>query len=289
MNIRDLHYIIAVAQEENFTKAAEKVFVSQPTITMQIDKLEVELGVKIFERSRNKFLITPAGEEIIAKAEIVLREIGDITKIATRYSNPLEGNLKIGAFPTLAPYFFPKISNDLHKKFPKLDIFLVEEKTETLMEKLNNGELDLAFMAAPIIDDSLESISIFEEEFYLATPKDHKLAKKSKISVKDLRDQKLMLLSEGHCLRDQALEVCSIMGSFENQDFQASSLETLIEMIKIGSGITLIPKIAAQKNKKISYIKITNPPKREIRLYFRKTSVNKVLFEHLSQIIKNSI
>lgn len=289
MNIRDLEYIVAVSKEESFTKAAQKSFISQPTLSMQIDKLETNLGVELFERSRGNFLITDAGEEIINKAQIILREVDEIKKIAKKYSNPLEGEIKIGAFPTLAPYLFPKISNNIHKNFKKLQIFLIEEKTEILINKLSKGEIDLAILSSPIEDNSLENIPLFKEEFLLAVAKNNKLAKKKKITAKDLLGEKIMLLDEGHCLRNQALEICAVTGAIENQNFRASSLETLIEMVKINHAITLVPQISAKKHKHISYLKISKAPTRQIALYYRKTASNKILFEQIAQIIKNNI
>ena len=280
MNIRDLKYIVTLAKEKHFGKAAEKAFVSQPTLSMQIKKLEDELGIQIFERSQKNFLVTKVGEKIIKKAEIILREVEEIKNIAKNSRDPFASEFRIGAFPTLASYFFPKVIGKIHKKFPKLKLFLVEEKTEILIEKLKNGELDAALLAMPIVEDEFGVEKILEEEFFLAVPKNHKFAKYKKIHTKDLKGEALMLLEDGHCLRQQALEVCSLIGAFEEQEFRASSLETLRQMVEIGAGITLIPEIAVEKSDKISYIKISPAPHREIGLYFRK-SMNKELLEAL--------
>lgn len=270
MNLRDLKYIVAVAKEQNFNEAARKVFVSQPTLSMQIKKLEEELGVQIFERSNKQFLITKAGKEILKKAEIILREAEEIKKIAQNFKDPFSGEFRIGAFPTLASYYFPKIIGKISQNFPQLKLLLVEEKTEILLQKLKDGEIDVAFIAMPVSDDGLEAKKIFSEEFLLAVSKNNKLAKKKKVSNQDLKGAELMLLEDGHCLRNQALEACSMLGGFEKQDFRATSLETLREMVANGSGITLIPEIAVKKNDKISYIKIENAPKRTIGLYWRR-------------------
>ncbi len=283
MNIRDLKYIVTTAKEQHFAKAAAKTFVSQPTLSMQIKKVEDELGVAIFERSQKKFLITKTGKEIIKKAEKILQEVEDIKNIAKNSKDPFASEIKIGAFPTLASYFFPKVIGKIHKKFPKLKLFLVEEKTEILIEKLRNGEIDMALLASPILQDELEFKKIFSEEFLLAVPQNHKFSKYKKITKKDLKDEVLMLLEEGHCLRNQALEICSSFGAFEHQEFRASSLETLRQMVEIGGVITLIPEIAVKKSDKISYIKIDHAPQREIGLYFRKTAVNKDLIGELEK------
>lgn len=284
MNLRDLKYIVSVASEQNFARAADKSFVSQPTLSMQIKKLEEELGVQIFERSQKKFLITKVGEEIVKKASIILREAEEIKNIARNSKDPFSGEIRIGAFPTLASYFFPQIIGKISKKFPNLKLLLIEEKTEILLEKLKKGDIDAAFIAMPCNDFGLDHQKIFEEEFLLAVSQNHELAKKKKIDKKDFRKKELMLLEDGHCLRDQALEACSMLGSFEKQDFRASSLETLRQMVIAGVGITFIPEIAVKKEDKISYLKIVNAPKRRIGLYWRKSSARKKLFEELSKI-----
>lgn len=286
MNIRDLKYLVAVAKEQHFARAAEKSFVSQPTLSMQIKKLEDELEVKIFERSQKKFLVTKIGAEILKKAEVILREAEEIKNIAKNSKDPFSGEIRIGAFPTLSSYFFPQIVGKISKKFPQLKLLLVEEKTDQLLLKLKNGEIDAAFIALPCDDSGLEHKKIFSEEFLLAVPLKHALAKRKKVEKKDLKGKELMLLEDGHCLRDQALEACSLLGTFEQQDFRASSLETLRQMVIAGAGITLMPKIAVRKEDKISYLKITNAPKRTIGLYWRTTSARKELIKALFPILE---
>ena len=243
--------------------------------------MESELGVKIFERSQKKFLITNIGKEILKKAEIILREVEEIKNIAKNSKDPLSSEFKIGAFPTLASYFFPKVVTKIHKKLPQLKLFLIEEKTEILIQKLKSGEIDAALLASPILEDEFESIKIFTEDFLLAVFKNHKFSKYKKIHSKDLKNEALMLLDDGHCMRQQALEICSLVGAFERQEFQATSLETLRQMVEIDRGITLIPEIAIKKSDKISYIKLIPAPKREVRLYFRKSAINKILINEL--------
>lgn len=289
MNIRDLKYLVSVARERHFAKAAQKSFVSQPTLSMQIKKLEDELGVQVFERSQKNFLVTKVGKEIIAKAEVILQQVDDIKTIAKSSRDPFSGELKIGAFPTLASYVFPKITPAITKKFNQLRLFLVEEKTEQLLSKLKSGEIDCALIALPIKDEELEVKKIFTEEFLLAVSKENPLGKdkklEQKISTKDLKGKNLMLLDDGHCLRDQALEACSMLGAFEQQDFRASSLETLKQMVAINMGITFVPEIAANKNDKIIYLKISNAPKRSIGLVWRKSSSQKELIKQISEVI----
>jgi len=285
MNIRDLEYICAVADEGNFTKAAQKVFVSQPTLTMQIQKLEFENDVKIFERLGRSFIITDAGKEIIAKSREILRKVGDIKEIARNYQDPFSGELRIAAFPTLASYYFPKITSNFLKKFPNLKLLLVEEKTDELISALKNGDIDCAFLAMPIQEDEFECFEVFEEEFLLALNKKHQLAKSRKeITNKDLEKESLMLLEDGHCLRNQALEACSLLGSVKTRsDFKASSLETLIQMVEIGAGITMIPEIAAKKSRNIKYLKLSTRPSRKIGFYYRKSSTRHAVFEEIKK------
>lgn len=271
MNLRDLKYLVNTAKEGHFARAAQMSFISQPTLSMQIKKLEDELGVEIFERQNKKILVTPIGKEILKKAEIILREADEIKILAKNSADPYAGELSIGAFPTIAPYFLPNIVRKISKEFPKLKLILIEDKTNQLIEKLKNGELDAALIAMPLHNNEFEGKKIFEEEFLLAVPQNHSFAKKKIIKQKELENEKLILLEDGHCLRDQALAVCARIGAGE-QTFRATSLETLKQMIIAGSGITLIPEIAAKKETGISYIKIEKAPKRIIGFYFRKSS-----------------
>jgi LysR family hydrogen peroxide-inducible transcriptional activator len=284
MNIRDLKYLVSVAKEQHFARAAVKSFVSQPTLSMQIKKLEDELEVQIFERSQKNFLVTKVGKEIINKAEIILREVEEIKNIAKNSKNPFSGEVRIGAFPTLASYFFPKVIGKISKKFPQLKLLLLEEKTDELLKKLQSGEIDAAFIAMPINNDAFEKEKIFSEKFLLAVPKNHQLASRKKIQIRDLKGKTLMLLEDGHCLRDQALEACSMLGAFEQQDFRATSLETLRQMVITGAGITLMPEIAIKKEDKISYLEITNAPSRSIGMYWRKSSARKSLMKEMVKI-----
>ena len=286
MNLRDLKYIVEVARERNFARASEKVFVSQPALSMQIKKLEETLGVEIFERDKQNFLITPVGAEIIKKAEIILQESEEIKMIAKNSKDPHKGEIRIGAFPTVASYFLPNFVKNIHKKFPHLKIFLIESKSNELITKLKSGEIDFCLLAMPIKDDNLIGEKIFSEKFLLATPKGHPFSKKSKIQIKELRKQELMLLEDGHCMRDQALEICSMVKAFENQDFKATSLETLRQMVANGTGITLMPEIAVRSDDKISYVKIFNAPFRTIGIYYRKSSVQKNLIKEIIKLTK---
>lgn len=287
MNLRDLRYIVTVAENKHFAKSAEISNVSQPTLSMQIQKLENELGVKIFERNNKNILITEIGQKIINKAATIIKEADDIKALAKIATDPFSGDLKFGGFPTIAPYLFPKITSKIIKKFPQLKLFLLEEKTEILIKKLQSAEIDLAIIALPINVLGLEYKELFTEEFFLAVNKNHPLANKKSINRSNLFGQKIMLLEEGHCLRDQALDLCSTLGGLEDQNFRATSLETLKQMIAIENGVTLVPKIAASKDdKNIKYLKFSShAPYRKIALVWRKTSPRKELFLEIKKII----
>jgi LysR family hydrogen peroxide-inducible transcriptional activator len=286
MNIRDLKYLISLSKHQNFAKSALESNVSQPALSMQIKKLEDELGIKIFERDKQNFLITKTGEKIIEKAKQIILLSEEIKKIAKNAHDPFANEIHIGAFPTLASYFFPKIINKINRKFKDLKIFLVEEKSEILIKKLQDGEIDIAFLAMPSKAEFANHEKIFSENFLLATPLDHPLAKKKKIHYKDMIGLELMLLIEGHCLHDQALQACNLIGAIPKTDFKASSLETLRQMVIMGTGITLIPEIAVNKNDKIAYLPIIDAPKRTIGCYFRKSAVDIKLIKEIIKLSK---
>ena len=289
MNIRDLTYFLAVAELEHFGQAAEQCYVSQPTLSGQIKKLEEELGAKLFERTNRRVLLTETGEQIAHSARRILREVETIRDIAESSSDPLAGKFRLGAFPTLATYIFPELVKKVKAAAPNLRLILIEEKTATLLEKLRHGEIDAALLALPIVDDFLLSELLFDDEFYLAVPPDHELAEKSEIDGKMLRKQPLLLLEEGHCLRDHALDVCQMHGISEEQDFKATGLETLRQMVKAGTGITLMPNAAIDRNDPdIRYIPFARPaPSRTIGLVWRKTCSRESLLATVAGLLKH--
>ena len=290
MNLRDLHYLVAVADLNSFVQAAERCCISQPTLSMQIKKLEDSLGVKIFERNNKKVMATEVGAEIIASARRVLQEADSIKQIALSAQDPLSGNLRLGAFPTLSTYLFPALVPLIKQELPRIRLILIEEKTDVLIQQLKNGILDMALMALPIQDEFLESCFLFEDEFFLAVGDDHAFAEKTSVGLSDLVGQSLLLLDEGHCLRGQALTVCQISGAIEQQDVRATGLETLRQMVHAGTGITFMPKIARRENDGIRYIPFAPPaPTRSIGLFWRKTSERKLLISELARLISSQI
>ena len=291
MNLRDLQYLIAVEEELHFNKAAERCFVSQPTLSGQIKKLEEELGVLLIERSNRRVIMTSAGKAVTNQARRILSEARALKDIAQSYENPLAGEIHVGLIPTIAPYLLPIIMPLLRNNCPKLKLWLHEQQTNNLLEKLHNGDLDLLILALPTRSDEFAELNLFDEAFWLAAPRSHPLAEFSKIQLSDLNNQEMLLLEEGHCLRGQALEVCFSAGAKEKGEFQATSLETLRHMVGEEMGMTLMPELAItkpiRKNNPVSYIPFTDPqPTRRIGMLYRRNSYRNELYETIQRIIK---
>lgn len=291
MNLRDLSYLVAVADLRSFVQAAEQCCISQPTLSTQIKKMEESLGVQIFERSNKKVLTTELGEQIIASARRILLEVDQIQELARNAQNPFAGNFRLGAIPTIATYVFPGLVPLIKQALPKLQLILIEEKTDDLIIQLKQGHIDAALLALPIKEDFLCSKKLFDDEFKLAVSLDHSLAKKNIIKAEHLLHQPILLLDEGHCLRDQALQICQLQGAEEQQGVRATGLETLRQMVRAGTGITLIPEIAINEAESgIRYIPFVKPvPSRSIGLVYRKTTVRTELMEKLDELISLSI
>lgn len=288
MNLRDLQYLIAVADLRSFNKAADKCHVSQPALSNQIRKLEETLGVTLFERNNKRVMVTEHGEAMVIIARRILNDVKAMHELAQSAQDPLAGKFRLGAFPTLSAYLFPGLVGKIIRNMPKLKLVLVEEKTHVLIDQLKRGVLDAAFLALPVTDEQLAVQPLFEDEFLLAVQPQHSLAKHKSVTQDDLRNNKLLLLDEGHCLREQALSICQLAGLEEEQDFRATSLETLRQMVKAGTGITLMPKMAIQPNEKdICYIPFAAPkPHRTIALVSRKTSARKAVIQKLSTLVR---
>jgi LysR family hydrogen peroxide-inducible transcriptional activator len=246
MNLRDLRYLVALADERHFGKAAERCYVSQPTLSAQIRKLEEYLGVPLVERQPKRVTLTAPGEKIVARARRLLQEADAIVELARTDRDPLAGPLKLALIPTVGPYLLPHVTARLRREVPRLKLMLYEYQTQPLLEKLRAGEIEAGIVALPTDLDGLEAQPLYDEPFMLAVPAQHPLADKDKVRVDDLKGETLLLLEDGHCLRDQALEVCSRVRVNEDQDYRATSLETLRQMVAAGHGITLLPQLAAE-------------------------------------------
>ena len=290
MNLRDLEYVVAIAEHMHMARASEHCHVSQSTLSIQLKKLEDELGVKIFERNNRRIKITTVGTMILESARTTLREASRLHGIAREYQNPYSGEFQLGLFPTLAPYLLPVITRKIQKAHPHLHLSLAEEKSPELITKLLQGDLDAALLALPIQSPNLEYKFLFADPFYFACHKSHPLAKKSRIDVTDLKNAELLLLEDGHCFRNQALEVCQLASATENRAFRGTSLETLRRMVAANLGVTLMPKIACLREAHLKYIPFVEKrtPSRQIAIVYRSTSTRRKVIESLKTLISKS-
>jgi len=293
MNLRDLEYLVAIGELKHFRKAAEKCFVSQPTLSGQLKKLEAYMGVQLVERTTRYVFLTPIGEEIVKISRKILADVTSIENMVTTHSDPMNGTFNIGLIPTIAPYLLPLIVEPINQIYPQLEIILHEVQTEVMLNKLSEGTLDAGILATPIEMTGLEEIILYTEPFYVATNSQHPFASKLSIKKEDLHGETLLLLEDGHCLRGQALDVCSDAMTKERKDFRGTSLETIRHMVSAGIGITLIPQTAIDyknliQNSSIKYIPFNEPaPARRVGLLFRETYTRKVCFQKLAVSIQS--
>lgn len=291
MNLRDLRYLVALADHRHFGRAAAASFVSQPTLSTQIRKLEDELGVVLVERTSRRVLLTTVGREIVQHAREVLNQTEQIKAIARRTLDPESGTVRLGIIPTLAPYLLPHVVPRIRSRFPRLELLLVEEQTDVLLRQLREGRLDASVLALPIHDMQLHTEFLFAEPFLLAVPESHELARRKGLKLNDLCDQSLLLLEDGHCLRDQALEVCQLSGAGEKSGFRATSLETLRQMVAANVGITLLPTLAVQppvaQSENVHLLQFRgHTPSRRIAMVWRKSSALAAFLKKLSGIFQ---
>jgi LysR family hydrogen peroxide-inducible transcriptional activator len=293
MNLRDLEYLIALQEIKHFRKAAEKCFVSQPTLSGQIAKLEEELGLLLIERTSRKVIFTHAGEDIVAKAKQVLLEVKGLKEIAKNHQAPLSGPLHIGLIPTVAPYLLPRIVPQIGRQFPDIDLFLYEEQTHRLLKRLEEGELDCLILAYLPEMKKLGAIDLYHEPLLLAMPSSHHWARQAIIDINELSGQRVLMLEDGHCLRDQAMDYCFAAGAEEDTSFKATSLETLRHMVAAGSGLTLLPELSVPEQaiqNGICYRRFSDPqPVRLISLVHRYHSVRRPCFNDLAKLIQNAV
>ena len=295
MTLTELKYIVAVARERHFGKAAEACFVSQPTLSVAVKKLEEELELKLFERSANEVTVTPLGEEVVRQAQSVLEQAANIKDIAKRGKDPLAGALRLGVIYTIAPYLLPDLVRNVIARTPQMPLMLQENFTVKLLEMLRTGEIDCAILAEPFPDTGLAMAPLYDEPFVAAVPSTHALAKLSSVTAEQLKSETMLLLGTGHCFRDHVLEVCPEFARFSSnaegirKSFEGSSLETIKHMVAAGMGVTLVPRLAVPaglldpkpKRRKdtesfIRYLPITDeagsaPPTRRVVLAWRRS------------------
>lgn len=290
LSLRALGYLVALAETRHFGKAAERCFVSQPTLSAQLKKMEDQLGVQLVERGQ-QVRLTDIGERIVERARRVIEEAREIEELARNFQDPLAGELRIGFIPTVGPYLLPHIAAPLRGRFPRLKLLLVEHQTHRLVELIRSGELDVGIMALPIPAERLASRELYTERFQVALPADHPLAKKRRLTLDDLDGETLLLLEDGHCLRDQALEACRLAKVREAQDFRATSLETLRQMVAAGVGITLLPELAVDQGgarpPSMAFRRFQDPePARSIAAAWRPGCAREETIGHLCEAIE---
>jgi LysR family transcriptional regulator, hydrogen peroxide-inducible genes activator len=291
MTLRELEYLVALAKYRHFGRAAEACQVSQPTLSAQIKKLEDELGVTLVERDSRGIILTAYGHDTVVRARRILQEIQELKDGVQQNNNPEAGTIRLGIFPTLGPYLLPYVVSPTRRRFPELEMLLIEEKSTSLLARLRDGEIDAAVLALPVNDGQLVTEFLFEERFLLAVPQNHAFARRPSIGIGELADLDLMLLEDGHCLRDQALEVCSFSGANERSSFRATSLETLRHMVSAEVGITLLPELATiNQSAQAGGIHVMSfsdaEPSRQIAMCWRKSSARETLFMSLAELFR---
>jgi len=290
MNIRDLRYLRALADEKHFGRAAERCNVSQPTLSVQIKKMEDDLGVALLERSGRTVILTDVGQDILALSKDALALIDRIYSTADTARDPFSGQLSLGSIPTISPYLIPEVILKSKPIFPNLKIGFLEDITERLNDKLLKGELDAAILATEPEDPRLDKIDLYKEPFAVILPKGHPLSDVQNLDVKDLTLNELILLPEGHCFRDQAIDLCQLAQPSALNEVSVSSMETIISLVAAGQGISLIPTMALGGRWNVRSditLKQLTPPNayRQINLTFRKTTPKRDLLNSLSGII----
>ena len=288
--LRQLRYLTAVVSLKHFGKAAEQCFVTQSTLSAGIQDLEKLLGAKLLERTNRKVLVTELGEEVCQRAQQILSLSADLVDVAQLEKNPLSGRIRIGVIPSISPFLLPKSLPNIRRQLPQIELLLIEEQSDRLVKKLNQGEIDLAILAFPFDIGRLEHSIFASESFWVAMPKDHPLTATTSVNASELPIDDLLLLTEGHCLREHALTACNLPTTRHRTSMQGTSLYTLVEMVAGGLGITLIPEMAI-KSEMVTHADITlrplvaqEKPTREIGLVwrssYRATTSIELLCEH---------
>jgi len=290
MNLKFLKYLTAIKQFSHFGKAAEACFVSQPTLSAGIKKLEDELDILLIERDNRSVRLTDAGEQIAKMSADIVLQVGNIRDFAKYQSDPLEGECKLGIIPTIAPYYLPKVVPQLKKSLPNINWHFSEYQTWRMLEAIENGDLDIGILATQESEQKFQQVDLFSETFKLVMPKGHVLKAKKQLKANDLESARMLLLTEGHCFRDQALDVCSNRGVNADLDIQATSLETLRQMIVAGTGITLLPEMSVKEKHQRVGLEVRDlpkpQPKRTISLIWRKNFYRKPLLDKVSSLLK---
>lgn len=298
MTLTELKYIVAVARERHFGRAAEACFVSQPTLSVAIRKLEEELDVVLFERGGTEIGITPVGSRVVIQAQKVLEEAANLREIARQGHDPLDGPLRVGVIYTVGPYLLPYLVPEQIRRTPQMPLLLQENYTTRLLELLRQGEIDCAIVALPLPDTGLAQCALYDEPFYVALPHDHAWAHEKKIASSRLKQETMLLLGAGHCFRDQVLEVCPELSRYSassegiQRTFEGSSLETIRHMVAAGIGITVMPASAlgvqGDESKLLRFVPFAKPvPDRRVVLIWRRSFPRLAAIDALAQAVKH--
>ena len=290
LTLRQLRYFDALAAQRHFGRAANQCHVTQPALSMQIAELEKELAVALVERRTHAVSLTEEGAEVARRAKQILRSVSDLIDYSRHRGQVLVGQLRLGVIPSIGPYLLPGVLPALKSAYPELKLSLRESQTQHLIAELQDGKIDLALLALPIEEAGLEELALFEDPFHLALPASHRLTKRKRISHGALGKERLLLLEEGHCLRDQAIAFCRNFGVTEFDEFGASSLSTIVQMVANGYGVTLLPRMSVplevRGNDQVSALPFEPPvPRRTIGLVWRRTSPRKDDFVTLGRLI----
>jgi LysR family hydrogen peroxide-inducible transcriptional activator len=277
LKLKDLRYLVAVADTRHFGQAAARCFVSQPTLSAQLKKLEDYLGVQLIERHPRRIALTETGTQVVARARRIIEASDEIVTLAETRRDPLAGRLRLALLPTIGPYLLPLVATRIRRKLPRLDLLLYEYQTGPMLAHLHAGDIDVGILALPVPADGLVERRLFEEPFVVAVPEQHELARRRSVKPADLNGETLLLLEDGHCLREQALDICARTDAQEKQDFRATSLETLRQMVASGSGITLLPQLASTgaygNARGVTTVPFASPaPTRHVGALWRRTS-----------------
>lgn len=290
MNLNELRYAVAVAQQRNFRRAAEKCFVTQPALSLAIQKLEDELGVQLFERSRTEVTLTPIGARIVEQAQRVLEEAGRIPEIARQGRDQLNGTLKLGVIYTVAPYLLPELIPVLHRKAPDMPLEVEENLTANLEVLLRTGRIDVAILALPFDVAGIATLPLYDEPFTVVVPKEHAWAKRSSVRAEELSSEKVLMLASGHCFSNQVVEACPELHKEGREVLQGNSLETIRNMVASGLGITVLPASADAPRYRSPLLKVvpfkTPPPSRRIALAWRKSFAREKVIAVLADAIR---
>ncbi|KPZ62278.1 Hydrogen peroxide-inducible activator [Pseudoalteromonas sp. P1-7a] len=283
LNLKDLEYVKAIAHHKHFRKAADACFVSQPTLSGQVKKLEQELGVVLFDRSTKQVTLTAQGERLLTQINVILEQTEILKELAATSNGPLQGKLRIGIIPTIAPYLLSALLTSMKAAFSDSHFSFIEMQTATMLEALDNGELDFAILADVPELKNYHTVNVYKEDFVVAVSTDNPLSNREKVALSDLQSCNLLMLSDGHCFKDQAQKFCFSAGVDVSNQYQGNSLETLLALVAINDGVTFVPRLACTQRVGVSYLPIFPNQQRNVVFACRKHYPHLAGVEQLAQ------